>query len=1026
MSQYCNKSENSSADVKKIQLSPLPLWKWLLFGMILLSIPVAALLQQAYETFKSTADLEKSHVATEVEKLATRIIVEVKTSIQLREVCKEYYFRWHSLNEQKHLLKEFIALASASLPFNGMLPFYLAENGFSLELAKLEAILREHIPGIKILRWGRNYEILAGSDSFVPKWAYQKLHESIVRRISRDESSEQHNRSYLDNVVLLQRYFGQHAPLAQFLKFGGETMNFSDPSGRNFWLYWENRRFNGLSPDKKQLEGFLIIVDLDLLPTTFALDMLQKRRGAEWAGAGLMVGWLDEVSGKSFLPYPFRAYEREEWKKWLGRKPDGHFEHKNISLAKRLGPDGLSIITAKSVLEIEQSFNRRLFLLSFFILLCLTAPLVMLARFRKNSGMAISIRWQIVALFTLSAVLPGAAIILLGSELLKDRQKTYENDAFTMLESLNRDFEKNTGFMFRFLEGKSDDLIRRLRTLDKNSSGNFNSLKEAEKHIREYASEIDFHHLYLLNSAGENVFNYSNRQNAKEGSGLLPLVQSLAKLKLRFSGHLRSSGKLGEISMMDLIVETTGGISHDDVRSILSTRQNRAFEMNFSGRRTFFFVGEFFLDSRPDEAHVLVILVRDVEYEKMFARLMIERFAESEKLGGKVQMFFGMNDFSRSNYFYPAPINSPWFKYLENTPDTVRLGRLSEPVRFSGMPVKETVELQESGKKCLFYGFRPASLEQISLFALFDYASISMELTRLRLFILVSLLVSMIVVYVLARIMARSLVEPVALLKSGVERIEEGNYLLELAMPGRDELVDLADSFNKMAHGLDQRERMTRYLSKSTVNAVVSGEDALMGGKKVAGTILFSDIRSFTTISETNPPETVVGLLNDYFAVMNAVVEKNGGDIDKFIGDAIMAQFLADVNSNEASADNAYSAVRCAVEMMRALREFNEKREAAGLFPIKIGVGINSGDVIAGNIGSPGRMDRTVIGDTVNVASRLEGMSKLGRHTCIIISRATLDLVHERVIVEKLAETAVKGKTSEVEMFEIVSIIPVG
>lgn len=1020
MSRPYNKSENSATEALKIRLSPLPLWKWMLFGMILLSIPIAALLQQAYETFRSTADLEKSHVATEVEKLATRIIVEVKTNLQLREVCKEYYSRWHSLNETRHLLREFIGLANSSLPFNAILPVVMAENGFALELVRHENLLRKHIPGIKIVRWGKKHEILASSDVVLPKWAYQKLHESIVRRVSRDENSELNDRSYLDNLSLLQRYFGQHAPLAQFLKFGGETMNFVDPSGRNFWLYWENSRFYGLFPDRRQLEGFLLIVDLDLLPSTYALDMLQKRRGSEWAESGVSVGWLDEVNGQISLPYPFRAYEKDEWKRWLNRKPDGHFEHKNVSLAKRLGPDGLVIITAKSVAEIEQTFNRQLFLLCFFIFLCLSAPLLLLGRFRQNSGMAISIRWQIVALFTLSAVLPGAAIILLGSELLKDRQKTYENDAFTVLESINRDFEKNAGFMFRFLEGKSEELIRQFTTLEKDSAGKLKSVKETESFIRDYGSEIDFHHMYLLNSAGENVFNYSNRQNSREGAGLLPLVQSLAKLKLRFSGHLRSSGKLGEISMMDLVVETTGGISHEDVRNILSTRQNRAFEMTFGGRRTFFFVGEFFPLRHPDEAHVLVIIVRDVEYEKMFARLMIERLAESDKFSGRIQIFFGMNDFSRTNYFYPAPISSPWFRYLEQTPDTLQLGKLSEPVRYSGMPVKEIVELKESGKKCLFYGFRPAGIEQISIFALFDYVSISLELTRLRLFILVSLLVSLIVVYVLARIMARSLVEPVALLKSGVEKVEEGNYLIQLAMPGKDELVDLADSFNKMASGLDQRERMTRYLSKSAVNAVVSGEDALMGGKKVAGTILFSDIRSFTTISESNSPETVVGLLNDYFAVMNEVVEKNGGDIDKFIGDAIMAQFLAD--NDDANADSAYSAVKCAVEMMRALQEFNEKREAAGLFPIKIGVGINSGDVIAGNIGSPGRMDRTVIGDTVNVASRLEGMSKLGRHTCIIISRATLDLVNDRVTVEKLLETSVKGKNSEVEMFEIVSI----
>jgi len=1019
-----NKPEIQASEKVHFRLSPLPIWKWLLFIVVLLSIPMTALIQQAYETFRSSADLDKSNVAAEVEKLASRIVIEVKTDLQLKEVFKEYYQRWFALIEKKLLLEDFQFYIASSLSLDAVIALRLAEKSFSRELFSLETRLKKHVPGLKILKWGRMNEISADSDEVFPKWAYLKLQDSICRRTSRDEKAEQLDRSYLDNISVLQRYFGQHAPLAQFLKFDGETMSFVDPSGRNFLMSWENAKGYGFSPDKKQFAGYLLIVDLDQLSETFGLEMLQKRKGHEWENTGITVGWINESSMKSFLPFPFAAFENHDWLKWLNRKPDGHFERKGISLSKRRGPDGLVLIAAKSISEIEQRFNRRFFMLILFVVTSVFLPLLLLSRFRKNDGMALSIRWQIAALFTLSTVLPGAAIILLGSELLKDRQKTYENEAFSTLENVSSDFEKNTGFMFRHLESNSEMLCQEFVKLSFDSSG---KLKEkarvqAEEHVRRYAAVIDFSHLYLLNAAGESVFNYSNRDNSREGSGLLPLVQSLAKLKLRFSGHLRASGKVGEISMMDLIVETTGGISHEDVRSILSTRQNRAFEMNFSGRKTCFFIGLFFPEKQPDDAFVLVSIVKDTEFEKMFSRLMIERLSESEKLGGRVQIFFGMNNFSPDNYFYPVPVQSPWFRYLEKTPDTTMLGRLSEPVRYSAMAVRETVELKDSGKKCLFYGFRPSGFERISLIALFDYSSIAQELLRIRLFILVSLLVSIIVVYVLARIMARSLVEPVALLKSGVEEVERGNYLIQLTMPGRDELVGLADSFNNMAHGLDQRERMTRYLSKSAVNAVVSGEDSFMGGKKVGATILFSDIRGFTTISEANSPETVVGLLNEYFAVMNQVVEGNGGDIDKFIGDAIMAQFISSDNSLSENTRNAFAAVKCAVEMMRALQKFNEKREAEGLFPIKIGVGINSGEVIAGNIGSPGRMDRTVIGDAVNVASRLEGMSKLGRHTCIIISRATFDLVQNLVAVEKLSENSVKGKISEVEMFEVVSV----
>jgi len=404
----------------------------------------------------------------------------------------------------------------------------------------------------------------------------------------------------------------------------------------------------------------------------------------------------------------------------------------------------------------------------------------------------------------------------------------------------------------------------------------------------------------------------------------------------------------------------------------------------------------------------------------MYLRMMIEKICSQPKFKNRIQLYFGENDCGTSHYFYDAPLADPWFDYTSDSPDSLKVGRLSETTRLNGNSVKEKITLETGGRKCLFYSFRPISVEQQAVVALFNYAEIEQELRFLWQFILVSLLVSIVMVMVLARIMARSLIEPVVLLRQGVEEVESGNYQTEVLLPGQDEIVELAQAFNKMNQGLDERERMTRYLSRSAVDAVVKGEDRQMGGKKMPATILFSDIRSFTTISESNSAEDVVALLNEYFAAMNEVVEKFGGDIDKFIGDAIMAQFIPPVGENPA--DYALNAVKCALEMMTALEKFNQQRLDRGLFAIKIGVGINSGDVIAGNIGSPGRMDRTVIGDTVNVASRLEGMSKLGRHTNVIISRSTLDLVERAVEVEQLSETAVKGKTSAVEMFEVIRL----
>lgn len=1015
-------SENSSSNFHEkmpVRLAPLPLWKWVFTTLVLLSVPMAVLIQQTLDTFKASATIARKERSVEVEKLAGRLLVEMKTTMQLREVVKEFYYRTRGHEALVDLIGTFRHLNKVPLFYEAAAALYLAENSFARQIRLLEKRLRQLVPGIKLLRWGADQKISADSDAVAPKWAYQKLHESILESI-KPENSSSGSRSYLNNVVVMQRYFGEDAPLAQFLKFAGEQMVFDDPLSRRLCIYWDTYKNRDFFSEKKHVGGFISIVDLANLPESYGLEMLLKRKSHEWSESGVVVGWINENSTERFsLPYPFPVFAAKDWVEWLKKRPDGHFERNGISVAKRRAEGGIILVAAKSIADIENHYHRNVFWLLLFIMICLSMPLFLVAFFRRNDGMAMSIRWQIFALFLLSLGLPGAAIVLLGSELLSDRQKSYETEAYQTLEKIKGDIEKNTSYAFRHLEQISETISRKLMTMGFDEKGKFVNQEAARFLVKSYGDQVNFSHFYLFNSAGESVMMESTGDETREGTGLLPLVQSLAKIKLRFSGNLRSSGKMGEVSMMDLLIEATGGISQEDVRNVLNNRSNRAFELTLSGRRSCFFVGEYFPKNRPEEAYIIVFLIKDTDFEKMFVRLMIGKIPEDDKLAGQVQLFFGLNDFSRNLYFYPAPLPNPWFNYTIIDADSLLVGRLSEPTRFDGIPVKEMITLKSGDRKCLLYSFRPSCLGRISLVALYDYEVIADKLLHLRLFILIIFLVSIIVGYVLARIMARSLIEPVSLLKQGVKQIEAGNYRTHLILPGQDELVELADAFNTMSNGLDQRERMTRYLSRSTVNAVVSGEDGTMGGKRVPATILFSDIRSFTTISESNDPETVVGLLNEYFAVMNRVVEEHGGDIDKFIGDAIMAQFIATGSNDETPAAMALAAIKCALQMMQALAAFNEQRAAAGLFPVKIGVGINSGEVIAGNIGSPGRMDRTVIGDTVNVASRLEGMSKLGRYTCIIISRPTLELVKDLVIVEQLSETAVKGKLSAVEMFEV-------
>ena len=205
------------------------------------------------------------------------------------------------------------------------------------------------------------------------------------------------------------------------------------------------------------------------------------------------------------------------------------------------------------------------------------------------------------------------------------------------------------------------------------------------------------------------------------------------------------------------------------------------------------------------------------------------------------------------------------------------------------------------------------------------------------------------------------------------------------------------------------------YLTASVVNEILKDPSKLkLGGDKKHLSVLFSDIRGFTSISEKLSPEELVHLLNEYLTAMTDVVFKYDGLLDKYIGDAIMAVFGAPLHQP----DHALRACRTGIEMMSALRRLREKWATEGRPDVNIGVGINSGDMVVGNMGSEMRFDYTVMGDSVNLASRLEGTNK-EYGTNIIISEFTYEMVKDELFCRKLDAVRVKGKNLPVRIFEL-------
>jgi adenylate cyclase len=211
-----------------------------------------------------------------------------------------------------------------------------------------------------------------------------------------------------------------------------------------------------------------------------------------------------------------------------------------------------------------------------------------------------------------------------------------------------------------------------------------------------------------------------------------------------------------------------------------------------------------------------------------------------------------------------------------------------------------------------------------------------------------------------------------------------------------------------------------RYVSRDVYKQLMAHPElAELGGARREMSVLFSDLRGFTSITEKGNPEDLVQQLNEYFSRMVDIVFRNGGTVDKFVGDMVMALFGAPVDD----VNHADAAVKTAVEMVRELGELNRNWAAEGRVQLDIGIGVNSGDMIAGNIGSASIMSYTVIGDNVNLGARLESLNKEYR-TRIIISestRARLGLSYE---MRPLGGVVVKGKTRPVEIFEVLSPSP--
>jgi adenylate cyclase len=291
------------------------------------------------------------------------------------------------------------------------------------------------------------------------------------------------------------------------------------------------------------------------------------------------------------------------------------------------------------------------------------------------------------------------------------------------------------------------------------------------------------------------------------------------------------------------------------------------------------------------------------------------------------------------------------------------------------------------------------------------------QVTRLQRIILFITLIALGIAIIFIYIFSATLTSPLKELTDAAKYIQEGHFDVEVPAHTRDEIGMLGESFTEMARGLSEREKMKdalgKFVNKEIADLVL--KDAIkLGGERKDVAVFFSDIRAFTSLAENMLPEEVVEFLNRYMTTMVNCVNQTGGVVDKFIGDSIMAVWGAPITRG----NDTENAVNCALLMRKALIEFNKDRGTKKRPKIYFGIGINSGPVLAGQIGSQERMEYTVIGDTVNLASRIESLNKPFA-TDILISEETWKIVKNKFVVKPMKKIRVKGKREPQQIYAV-------
>ncbi|MBF0502485.1 MAG: HAMP domain-containing protein [Candidatus Riflebacteria bacterium] len=622
--------------------------------------------------------------------------------------------------------------------------------------------------------------------------------------------------------------------------------------------------------------------------------------------------------------------------------------------------------------------------------------------FRGSSGLHLSLRWRITGLFLIAILVPVTGLLGFGGWFITREESRLRDKA---MERMRLGL---VGLDLRYKDAPKILEKNILNILGKTTAQCKGNVDEFIRLLDKLCSEEILTYYYLSDNAGK-----LDRTNF---STLDPFIKRVIvetfKTQLEGSENAKIHPSVGEAA----VSEEMGQLLGKSGKSSLISRPGDLRHF------AYYDVHLYYLGMSVLFEGVTRYLVVQLE-----ASLIENYFVKKQFLDNiKIQEFNRDKNNRSSDEIEPEPELS-FYSSLQNSPNLPSKATQWQTLR-TAFDRAIQLKTEVSGETILnherfLYYISPIPGMYVNSFIpcyLTSLKPITQRISLLRQQLLNLTAIASLVAVILGLILAASLLGPIGRIDHAVQLVGSGDLSVSLPETGGDEIGRLSRNINEMVDHLRQRKRMQAYVSETVLEAVKSDDQGKVAeGQAIEATILFSDIRNFTRLAEAHSPKQMFEMLNSFFGGIEPIIRDHGGRIDKFIGDAVMAVFLPD----DSNIDPPERAVHTSLAMADFLRDFNHQREEVELFSIAIGIGINTGEVLLGDVGSERRKDLTVIGDAVNLASRLETASKAGKHSRIVLSEATYSRVASIVTVEEMALSEVKGKSQPVRMFEIVSLI---